>query len=436
MEREVCVTLFGKRRRLCQVPSTQVTDVLAVVSAVRRRARMPQIGAERTAAVDAALATGGMGGVEGLRTLMKGWKEEHRAAIDVDAHYDARRVAAYTEWNAGPQGMLARRCLELAEMVPKFGPGSCADRLSGRAQVRLARESKRRAGGAAAAVKVEEVDEIHQHTPEDDRSSLPPPFQGCAIDVGCGSGLSSAALHSAGFRVVGVDLASEMLRTASISGTCEGVVRADMRQGLPVRAASVDLIFSIGALQFLLSSGGEDTARLFFSAARRALVQGGILAGQFCPSGDEKECAAFAEKLRAAAEAAQLGATVVVDQPHRTAGRRWFILCRSSPPALPPRRCLLYGGGVCCGLSVAGGGVSEGEVPAEKTHDDWLCAEHCRFASRALRCHLRGGPAVEQLTPAAAQAAQRLSLIEGLADGSPSSLRNNWKRVFEALHPQ
>eukprot|EP01062_Namystynia_karyoxenos_P029434 TRINITY_DN22117_c0_g1_i1.p2 TRINITY_DN22117_c0_g1~~TRINITY_DN22117_c0_g1_i1.p2 ORF type:complete len:238 (+),score=61.99 TRINITY_DN22117_c0_g1_i1:769-1482(+) len=235
-----------------------------------------------------------------------------------------------------------------------------------------------------------------------------------------------------------MDLSSEMLRAAAAQG-CDAA-RCDMRRGLPLRRGTLDVVFSVGALHFLVSTGPPESAECFFASCRAALRPGGLLAAQFFPPD-----AAAAEALRAAAAAGLgNGATLVLDQPHRTQGRRWFLVARSrggdrfdAPP------CLMYGCGAACALAVRGP-----TLPPEGSHDMWLCQEHCRYAHRLLRRSRRqqqqeaGGssaaPAAESEPEAASEAAASSRLQAagvGLPSGGPSALLQQWAAVYEALHP-
>lgn len=73
-------------------------------------------------------------------------------------------------------------------------------------------------------------------------------------DLGCGSGLSTAALRQAagpGVCVVGSDASPAMLAVATApAGVCAGaVVLSDFGQGLPFRSGSLDAAISISAVQ-------------------------------------------------------------------------------------------------------------------------------------------------------------------------------------------
>lgn len=121
------------------------------------------------------------------------WKEEYRDKWQAESHYDERRAEAYTAQNATAQQRLTEHTLQL--MGEPKGPG-------------------------------------------------------LALDLGCGSGLSSSALVTSGMFVIGTDLSPSML--ALCPSERMDVVRADLGQRLPFRASVADCVSSIGAAHYLL----------------------------------------------------------------------------------------------------------------------------------------------------------------------------------------
>lgn len=94
---------------------------------------------------------------------------------------------------------------------------------------------------------------------------------GCALDVGCGAGLSTAPLRALARVCLGIEPVAAMLRFAGAvaPGAAFAVARAE---DLPVRSGSVDLLTAAGSLNYV-----DDLGR-FFAEARRALAPGGTLA--------------------------------------------------------------------------------------------------------------------------------------------------------------
>jgi SAM-dependent methyltransferase len=95
------------------------------------------------------------------------------------------------------------------------------------------------------------------------------PAVGVAVDVGCGSGLSTAPLAAIARLALGLEPALPMLpwaRTVAPMARFAGA-RAE---GLPLRSGCVDLMTAAGSLNY------ADLDR-FFPEARRALDPGGVL---------------------------------------------------------------------------------------------------------------------------------------------------------------
>uniref|UniRef100_A0A1I8HQ80 Methyltransf_11 domain-containing protein n=1 Tax=Macrostomum lignano TaxID=282301 RepID=A0A1I8HQ80_9PLAT len=102
--------------------------------------------------------------------------------------------------------------------------------------------------------------------PEDPtiRSSL------LVLDVGCGSGISGAALTEAGLNWFGVDISSSMLEIALENEVEGGLARCDIGHGLPFRAGCFDAVVSVSALQWLAYS---DSLYACMSVGARAVLQ-------------------------------------------------------------------------------------------------------------------------------------------------------------------
>ncbi|EGB03864.1 hypothetical protein AURANDRAFT_33432 [Aureococcus anophagefferens] len=192
--------------------------------------------------------------------------------------------------------------------------------------------------------------------------NLEPGKKKFVLDVGCGSGLSGAALERAGHEWVGCDVSRDMLRIASEREAAaagggdddDDLVQHDMGLGLPFRDGTFDGAISVSALQWLCydnDSRQSATKRLgrFFASLYRCLKSGSRAALQFYPESD-----AQATLIASAAARAGFAGGVVVDYPNSTKARKHY-LCLSMdrhaarPAAEEPRRAR---GGVV----VAGGG--------------------------------------------------------------------------------
>jgi SAM-dependent methyltransferase len=90
-----------------------------------------------------------------------------------------------------------------------------------------------------------------------------------ALDVGCGSGLSTRPLHTIALHCTGMDPAEPMLRLASTVAPDASFLAA-RAEHLPFRERSFHLITAAGSLNYA-------DQRLFFEEARRVLIPGGTV---------------------------------------------------------------------------------------------------------------------------------------------------------------
>jgi ubiquinone/menaquinone biosynthesis C-methylase UbiE len=92
---------------------------------------------------------------------------------------------------------------------------------------------------------------------------------GRTLDVGCGSGISTAALrpHAAG--CIGIDPAESMLRWGRITAPCAAFA-VGTAEAIPLRNGSVECITAAGSLNYA-------DLDLFFPEARRVLAPDGVL---------------------------------------------------------------------------------------------------------------------------------------------------------------
>ena len=90
---------------------------------------------------------------------------------------------------------------------------------------------------------------------------------GTALDIGCGSGLSTAALEQVATCCIGIEPTESMLRWAHLAAPSARVAAARAEQ-MPIASGAVDLITAAGSLNYV------DLAA-FFPEARRVLATGG-----------------------------------------------------------------------------------------------------------------------------------------------------------------
>ena len=406
------VKVYNKPRDLGVMPTAVFSDVHSTVQALTRevngRGRPISLPASRAKAVEEALAMGGVySSVEALRQAVREWRSEAApfgGAASVNEYYDAQRARAYTERLGGAQETLALRCAELAGLIP-------------------ARTD-------------------HQKRP-------------LLLDVGCGSGLSMLPLEQRGCAMLGVDLSLEMLRTARESGL--EVIQADMSHTLPFRNGVFDGLVSVSAVQFLCEAAAgrsarerlaccmQETQRVLETSAANANANKDAMANvpcaafQFHPADQVLHPRAVLE----AAEDAGCQAALVMDQPHRTSGRRWFLYLTNTriTDGQSPPCCGLYSPNrVACPLSLRAWTRQLG-LPSPRlddVHEDWLGAEHRRSARRLLRLFARQrGEDAQLLNDSERVWAERLSerfLAAGSEAPSSDDLRDQLGEVLLALH--
>jgi 18S rRNA (guanine1575-N7)-methyltransferase len=229
------------------------------------------------------------------------------------------------------------------------------------------------------------------------------------LDLGCGSGLSGEAIAAAGHHWLGLDIAPAMLDVAlkraeeetesSDEGGEEGegeaaaaaaatmmaadageppaaapstaprppdsgdLALSDLGHGLPVRQGTFDGAVSISAVQWLCNADRAShdprrRMRAFFSTLYRALRRGARAVLQVYPEGPQQ-----AEMLVSAAMRAGFGGGLVVDYPHSTRAKKYFLV-------------LMAGGG-------GGGGLpsARGENGSDEEDDDGEEGEEAMEAS-------------------------------------------------------
>lgn len=146
------------------------------------------------------------------------------------------------------------------------------------------------------------------------------------LDLGCGSGLSGEALTEAGHQWVGFDISPAMLDIA-LEREVEGDLGLlDLGQGLPLKPSSFDGAISISAVQWLCNAdktNHEPRRRIkrFFETLYTVLVRGARAVLQIYP-----ENAAQAEMLVTAAMKVGFSGGLVVDFPHSTRAKKYFLV--------------------------------------------------------------------------------------------------------------
>ena len=365
--RPLQVTCFAVNRWLGELPTHLHTDVRTLLMKFVRDAsgkgKTIELSSERISAVDAALRAGGVfSGVAHLHQAVDQWKTESRLEADatgINKYYDEWRSEGYDRDLVVAQRTLTLRCFELTGIDPM-----CSS-----------------------------------------------PF---VLDLGCGSGLSMSPLAERGcIGCIGIDLSIEMLRVARRRGA--EVVQVDISQPLPFRKGCFDAMTSTSAIQFLCEPVGgrtpEERLASLFSESRRILSHSEeaqppaqsdparrrsppprSLVAQFHPA----DPAVDPNRIATAAHANGFECTaLILDQPHHTNGRRWFLFAAPRPTSTPsPRETRPP---YCCALHaphraaclftlrdwMAVNGLASPRIHPD--HDEWLLSEHMRQAHRWLR---------------------------------------------------
>ncbi|KAJ1625926.1 hypothetical protein T492DRAFT_1036137 [Pavlovales sp. CCMP2436] len=325
------------------------TVILGLRRGMRQKGRPVTLDGSRTAAVEEALRDfSQLGSIEGLREAITRWTQELlvASAAGLNSYYDAARTELYTQHNAIAQTALSKRVWQLQPELPTV----CADLL---------------------------------------------------LDVGCGSGLSSAIFEKVAplsNRVIGCDLSMAMIAHARRVGAAFDVVQADISLPLPFRDASFASALSVSTVQHLLQPGADgrsasERLAVLFSSLKRTVMPGRAVSR--CISVQfHVDSAADAQTIREACLAQGIECGLLMDQPYGSDSRRWFLTSRAAAEptaaaaARPPRLCKLYcdssdGCATCVLEQHAAMTFSASTLPTE--HLEWVTGEHLRAAHRWVR---------------------------------------------------
>lgn len=159
------------------------------------------------------------------------------------------------------------------------------------------------------------------------------------LDLGCGSGLSGETLTDEGHIWVGTDISPSMLDVA-IDREVEGdLCLHDLGQGLPVRAGAFDGAISISAVQWLCNADASShdprkRLRRFFESLYGSLARGARAVLQIYPENTDQ-----AAMMTNAAMRAGFSGGLVVDYPHSTRAKKYFlVLMVGGASAIPQGR--------------------------------------------------------------------------------------------------
>jgi 18S rRNA (guanine1575-N7)-methyltransferase len=149
------------------------------------------------------------------------------------------------------------------------------------------------------------------------------------LDLGCGTGMSSAAMAEHGIKFIGSDLSEAMLREGAERGLNEGgdFMVSDMGSPMCFRDGLFDGVISISALQWLLNADGGEKyepykrLRILFTALRRVLKRGSRAVFQFYPESAEQ-----VEMITSCVMRCGFGGGIVVDFPHSTRAKKTYLV--------------------------------------------------------------------------------------------------------------
>lgn len=157
------------------------------------------------------------------------------------------------------------------------------------------------------------------------------------LDLGCGSGLSGESLTKQGHTWVGLDISEDMLDVAREREVEGDLCLHDLGHGLPLRPGSFDGAISISAVQWLCNAdqtGHEPRKRMrrMFESLYACLVRGGRAVLQIYP-----ENAQQAEMLTSTAMKAGFSGGLVVDFPHSTRAKKYFLVLMVGSSSYQPQ---------------------------------------------------------------------------------------------------
>jgi len=152
------------------------------------------------------------------------------------------------------------------------------------------------------------------------------------LDIGCGSGLSGEVIENMGHSWIGLDISQSMLSIAKEREVEGDIFLADMGEGLFFRPGVFDGVISISALQWLCNADKkyhEPRKRIakFFQSLYNCLARGARAVFQFYP-----ENPAQMEMITSAALRCGFSGGLVVDFPHSTRAKKYFLCLFAGTP--------------------------------------------------------------------------------------------------------
>lgn len=149
------------------------------------------------------------------------------------------------------------------------------------------------------------------------------------LDLGCGTGFSSEMIISSGFRVVGVDILSDMLIKAktkkkNLKNSNLELILADINY-LPIKYNSIDHILSISSYNFITyEKHGREKKKVVNNTAKylnKILKKKGRVIIEFYPENDE-ELELFTESFKYNG----FDGYMIKDNPKQRSGQTYLLL--------------------------------------------------------------------------------------------------------------
>ncbi|KAG1681143.1 hypothetical protein FOA52_015586 [Chlamydomonas sp. UWO 241] len=156
------------------------------------------------------------------------------------------------------------------------------------------------------------------------------------LDIGCGSGLSGEELTDKGHMWLGLDISPSMLDIAAEREVEGDVCLHDMGHGLPLRPGTFDGAVSISAVQWLCNADQRShdprrRLRRFFETLYSTLRRGARAVLQIYPQNS-----AQAEMMVSAAMKVGFSGGLVIDFPHSTRAKKYFLVLMVGTSSVMP----------------------------------------------------------------------------------------------------
>ncbi|EFJ15762.1 hypothetical protein SELMODRAFT_118182 [Selaginella moellendorffii] len=159
------------------------------------------------------------------------------------------------------------------------------------------------------------------------------------LDIaGCGSGLSGESLSEKGHHWIGMDISQSMLEVALEREADGDLLLGDIGQGLGLRPGVFDGAISISAVQQWLCNADKSCndprkrLKCFFTALFHCLARGARAVLQIYP-----ENTVQLELITSAAMRCGFSGGLVVDYPHSSRAKKYFLCLVSGPPSVLPK---------------------------------------------------------------------------------------------------